>query len=813
MASRQPAHPGRDAAQAGRAPGPPAPLRDTRHAAARGRVALALAGLLAWTAWAHLPLLRCLGSCTFDPKLHFGGGLNVLDTWLNVWILAAIQRNLLSRPLELFEANAFHPAPHVLAGSETLLGLAVLTLPLRAALSNPVAMHQLALVGTAAAGALANFVLARELTRSAWIGFAVGWIALFMPWRLMELGRLQLLPASAFPLAWWAAYRILAGASGRRERWTLAVALAVPLLTSFYLAYLATAAFAVLALVVGASLRPGRRAWLRLAAGAAPAYAALLLLSLPYLARRAQGELETTLDPRAATQLSDVARVWDMLAPRFEAVWQIEARTQMTYAVPLAVAALALLGLSAALLAGRAPAGSPAVAEGAERRGRRAVAAGLAALAVAGFLLMLGYRLQLGSVTIPLPGGVAAAWVPGFANLRAPHRFGILVATALPVLAGLGLWALERALGGRAVRGVRLAQVGRALAALALAINVPWRQIPAAPAWDRAEGPRPVYAALAGLPDGPLLEVPWSPRRPWLGAYDEAQTLVASTLHWRPILNGYTGYAPPTYHFLRRVAVTLPSAESIDRLRRAAGLRWIVVHRDRLGPFERLAWDRGAAEAGLRLAYEDRRNRIYEVPARSDTGVWMEAMRTSELRPRTFEGLSRAPLELPTPAGSLRVRPLDPFRYSGTVATPTRVEVAIENRSALPWPGFDLQREGLVELRAAFAHPDGRIEKSERIPLVADVAPGGTARTVALVAAPTRRGRYRLCLDLVQRLSGGDRALPVPPVELEADVDGDDTPAELIGLMRRDVPEPTWACGAGAGVAAAGRAAGDRQAW
>ena len=70
------------------------------------------------------------------------------------------------------------------------------------------------LFATALVGALASFVLTRAATRSTWIGFAAGWIALFMPWRLMELSpHIQLLVASAFPLAWWAALGILFGST------------------------------------------------------------------------------------------------------------------------------------------------------------------------------------------------------------------------------------------------------------------------------------------------------------------------------------------------------------------------------------------------------------------------------------------------------------------------------------------------------------------------------------------------------------------------------------------------------------------------
>ena len=273
-----------------------------------------------------------------------------------------------------------------------------------------------------------------------------------------------------------------------------------------------------------------------------------------------------------------------MLAPRWEAVWQLTPDAPLTYSVPLSVALLAAFGLLAALRPSKTRSDASRRRLRSRWRWRRPPPRASCS--------MLGYRLGLGPLTLPLPGAFAAAWVPGFANLRALHRWGILVATTLPILAGLGLWASERSLAGRTLAGVPLSGVARGAFALLLLVNVPWRQIPAQPAWEKPEGPRPVYAALATLPAGALLEIPWSPQRPRLGADDEAESLAASTLHWRPLLNGYTGYLPPAYPFLRRVAARLPAREAVDELRRAAGLRWIVVHLDRLSPDESTQWDR-----------------------------------------------------------------------------------------------------------------------------------------------------------------------------------------------------------------------------
>jgi hypothetical protein len=57
----------------------------------------------------------------------------------------------------------------------------------------------------------------------------------------------------------------------------------------------------------------------------------------------------------------------------------------------------------------------------------------------------------------------------------------------------------------------------------------------------------------------------------------DAQYAYTSTFHWKPLVNGYSGYYPPTY--LTRLAAMrdFPTSRGLDRLR-ADGVRYIVVH-------------------------------------------------------------------------------------------------------------------------------------------------------------------------------------------------------------------------------------------
>lgn len=50
-----------------------------------------------------------------------------------------------------------------------------------------------------------------------------------------------------------------------------------------------------------------------------------------------------------------------------------------------------------------------------------------------------------------------------------------------------------------------------------------------------------------------------------------------STAHWRPLLNGYSGFAPPSYFEMLHALQDFPAASALDYLR-GRGVRYLLVH-------------------------------------------------------------------------------------------------------------------------------------------------------------------------------------------------------------------------------------------
>ena len=316
-------------------------------------------------------------------------------------------------------------------------------------------------------------------------------------------------------------------------------------------------------------------------------------------------------------------------------------------------------------------------------------------------------------------------------------------------------------------------------------IDLPWRRLHPVPAWENPEAVRTSYSHLSRMPQGPVVEVPWLPNSLRYLEFDSL-SLLATTLHDHPILNGITAYPPAPFELLRRIGSRLPDRDALANLVRLTGLRWILVHLDRLDASGRLAWQRAGGRGDLRQVYADEWTRIYEVQGGAARGEWMSRVASTALRATSLTGVPRGPLALSRSAGRIELAGKQAPQFRGRMPRP--IEILVANASAQDWPGFDYQRDGLVELRYVFARDDGVLGGWDTAPLDADVPAGETVRAFPLITPPERRGRFRLCMDLVQRL--GDELVPLPVAPIESDV----------GVVLREWPENEQLAGLRAAV-------------
>ena len=193
------------------------------------------------------------------------------------------------------------------------------------------------------------------------------------------------------------------------------------------------------------------------------------------------------------------------------------------------------------------------------------------AIVLAAWLLSFGPVIRvLGREIIAGPYALFFAWVPGFQNVRVPSRFAVMVMFGLSVLSG---WGVLR-LGGRrpTAKSARLAAGAAAVLVVieGLAIPIPLSSVPTG---DRIPA---IYADVARLPESAVLvELPMPARDG--DESDEAPAVYFSSYHWRRIVNGYSGNAPPGYRVIREAMERFPS-EATFALLRDLGVDYVLIH-------------------------------------------------------------------------------------------------------------------------------------------------------------------------------------------------------------------------------------------
>jgi hypothetical protein len=463
------------------------------------------------------------------------------DALLNEWALAWVAHQLPRDPLALFHANIFHPERNTLAYSEHLLVQGSLGAPLRAAGLSTTVVHNVVIIAGFALTGWAMALVMRRWTGDWWAAVLGGLLLAFNAHSLTRLAHVQALHVQFLPLALYALDRLLVQPHALRAV-GLAVAFALQSLTSNY--WLAFMAFGVPGAALARSrewLGPGRHRVLRqLALAAALAIVLLMPFLGPYRLLQEEQGLRRPLE-----EVATYAAAWtDYLAASGRIhydTWSVRyARGEGAFLFP---------GITAVALT------CVALATGSLRTGAARLWLGLG---LTGLVLSFGTRLpfyEMLYTSVPLLQGI-----------RASVRFGQLVLAAVAGLAAFGLAALRLRLSARP--RLRLAVSAAAL----MLITAEAARMPLG--YSAAARVHPVYESLADEPDAVLLELPMFSRADALG---NAPYLLNSTVHWKPIVNGYSGFVPREYQARWEAVQALPDPGAVAHLR-ALGVTHVAVH-------------------------------------------------------------------------------------------------------------------------------------------------------------------------------------------------------------------------------------------
>jgi hypothetical protein len=447
------------------------------------------------------------------------GPIDRPDGRLNAWILAWDAHALLHQPGQVFEAPIFHPLPDALAFSENLLLPAVLGAPFSLS-GEPVLAYNLVLLLSLLVSGLGVYLLVRRAGADRLAAFVGGAAFAAGAHRWTRLAHLHAQVTLFLPFALLALDRFWERRTLRRAL-LVGLMLALQGLASVYLGAITAAALAVAVLVAlfgGLAVRDLGR----LAAGFLLAGVLLAPVARPYLRMRAFQGVEFTLETVSiyATTLTSYAAsgtaFWGPVSER-----QLDAETAPDTLFPgIGLLTLGILGLAAA------------------PRRYRTVALAASAFAVVFSLGPATGLYRFLHEHLVLVRGV-----------RALARFSLVPVLALSVLAGL-------ALAGRrwfvSVAALVLMMIESSNLPLRLGSYV---RPPAAARW------------LAGK-DGAVARLP-------LGE-DDTGAMLDGLAHFRPLVNGDSGFLPRPYDRAMELLEHGPSEEAL-RFLRAVGVRHVLA--------------------------------------------------------------------------------------------------------------------------------------------------------------------------------------------------------------------------------------------
>jgi hypothetical protein len=492
------------------------------------RAFLVLGGFAALTAVMTFPQVVRLSTAVADHD----------DPLLSIWRLGWVAHQLPRDLTHLFDGNIFHPEQRTLAFTDAMLLPGVAAAPLHWLGVPSILIYNLVLLSGFVLSGAGMYLLVRTLTGSSGAAWLAGIVFAFVPYRFAHYEHLELQLAFWMPFGLWAMHRTFD--TGRWKYGMLTGALtAAQALSSLYYGIFFGLYLGVVAGVL-LIIQPSGRRWAparALLAGAVLAAAVCLPYTIPYFANR------TVVGERPAWEvLRYSALPQDYLATPEQNL--IYGWTAGQFGAPERYLFPGLLVLLLTVLAVSPPA-------------RRQVVGHLAGLVFA-------FDASLGMNGYFYPW--AYAYLPGFQGLRAPARFGIVVALSLAVLGGYGAARLLTWIPSDGRRRLIITTL-TLLLLLEYSTAVRLFTVPEPPV---------VYTWLRREPPSVVVELP-VPRPESLSVIHDGLYMYFSTMHWQRLVNGYSGFYPPSYIRLLETMRGFPDDASFQALR-DRHVDYVIVH-------------------------------------------------------------------------------------------------------------------------------------------------------------------------------------------------------------------------------------------
>jgi hypothetical protein len=477
------------------------------------------------------------------------------DPLLNAWTLAWTAHQLPRAPARLFDANIFYPERGTLVLSETLLVPALAVAPLHWLGVGPLLVHNIVLLSGFIVSGVGVALLVRHLTASGAAGVIAAIIFAFLPYRFDHYAHLQLQQTQFIPLAMWAFHRVLE-TGARRHAVMLGLFVAGQMMSCTYYAIFLVPYLAVVGgVLLAADRRLARSRLAPLSIAAAVALIAVLPLARAYLnARDIVGE-------RPSWEIANLSATWrnyfsthqsNFLYGRALADWGEPERRLFPGFIALLLSAIAFW---------------PRLRRDERVEPRRGGPLWVTRAAY-GLGLLFAFDVSLGFNGVTYH--VLYEYALPFRGLRVPARMGVMAGFTIAVLAGFGVARIAGWLRSPGLRRTVVAAIGMLLLTEYASKGLDLHPIPLTPPEVYAD----ILKDRGDSPTTALFEFPMTP-------YDDPTYMYFSTFHWQHLVNGYSGFFPPSNHYLSLALKNFPDDESMRAIK-SHGARYLVIHGERL---------------------------------------------------------------------------------------------------------------------------------------------------------------------------------------------------------------------------------------
>lgn len=533
------------------------------------------------------------------------------------WNIAWNIHKLLSDPLNLFHANIFYPNRNTLAYSEHLLGLSLFAIPVYLTSKNPIFTYNILAFFTFVLSGYGTYLFSFHLTKNRFASIVAGIIFAFYPYKIYQFGHLHVISTHWIPFAFLFLFRFFE----KRDYNNLGLLLLfsfLQILSSGSLAIFFVISMSItgIFLLIHVKGYRDRGLILKLSIASFVSFIVFLPFYIPYLEnQKTMGFIRETYEigyysARIENYLSSTSRLYYPLTASFgkperhlfpgiiPIVLAISGfmgfnRTKNSYPSKLVIAIdtgtiICFFFIIITLLFG----GIDIKLFGLRMRSKNLlfpwlILASLILIKIplnktgqpfllssifsvdkrqACFLLiaLFGVSSSLGI------GGSASdnlynflyAYIPGFKFVRVPARIAMFVSFFLSLLAAYGI---KRLMGQIYIR--------KAIFVLAPLILIEYASFPIE-FQPIGEMPKVYKEIEKQKGDFAIIEIPID------NFMLNAKYLYYSTSHWKKLVNGYSGFFPPSDYFLQVFSLQgLPWL--LDYLN-YIGVKYMVVHRDNI---------------------------------------------------------------------------------------------------------------------------------------------------------------------------------------------------------------------------------------